>query len=223
MKAKLFIGALTLLGTLLLVSQFLADPEEFDFEVDPEDYEHFSKISTNRTSFESYDSKAILYLEMVCTDDDYDQDGNSTINNCIAYLQKISGHTEVTVPEILAYIRSFEYISDQDQYFRFDWATYPIETLQHKKGDCEDLTILFLALAHRFGYDCGIAIFEDHVLPMVYFENVDIGSSNTELSTLSITLDEKTYWACETTGHYPIGQTYNRYHSAPILSYRLME
>ena len=112
------------------------------------------------------------------------------------------------------------YVSDEKLYSSFNWAAYPIETLYLRKGDCEDLVILFVALMERGGYDCDMALFHDHAVALVAME-CDTSANLDGFSPLSVEDEGRTYYTFETTVDCPPGYTFEEYSSADILSLRI--
>jgi len=75
---------------------------------------------------------------------------------------------------------------------------YPAQTLIDKKGDCDDMTALWSALALNRGINVAIAILPKHILPLFEIDNKILIEGHI-LNDYLITINEKTYLPFETT------------------------
>ena len=171
-------------------------------EIDEDDYISFSSEDYGRITVSSYDKKAELFLSKAITDDDRDGDGTSTIDSCLKYISNDAKDGNRLYEAILDFIHNeVEYVKDSVLYDSFDWAAYPVETLYHSAGDCEDLVILTVALLDRDGYDCGIALFKGHAVAMLALDEMSADGQD----NIIVEKDGKTYWCLETTENCGIG------------------
>lgn len=80
------------------------------------------------------------------------------VEHCAINLAKMARQREFTYLHLIDFILSFtggglEYISDMELYGQQDFWAFPIETLNHQKGDCDDHAILAASLFHTLGID----------------------------------------------------------------------
>jgi len=97
-------------------------------------------------------------------------------------------------PPYSSYMDADKYLYGQDEYF-----AYPIETIFHGMGDCEDTAILCAALLKALGYNAGVLIVPGHATAAVGLDEYtpDLYSPlNFEIISKSIR--GVTYYACET-------------------------
>ena len=90
--------------------------------------------------------------------------------------------------------------ADKYLYGQNDYFAYPLQTLFHSMGDCEDTAILAAALFKALGFGAGVVIIPGHAVAAVGLENYDPGFySKTTYEILSQTIGGVDYYACETT------------------------
>lgn len=81
-------------------------------------------------------------------------------------LRRIShdrGHsTYAEVSNVLAFVQAFKYTSDQTTHGVPDHWRYPLETLREKCGDCEDTTLLAVAVLRRMGHRVAVLMAPEH-------------------------------------------------------------
>jgi len=63
---------------------------------------------------------------------------------------------------VVRFVQSLKYSRDTDDTGHLEYPKYPVETLVHRQGDCEDGTILMGALLRRLGYDVVVVSLPDH-------------------------------------------------------------
>lgn len=74
-----------------------------------------------------------------------------------------NGFSEKEIPYIvIAFVQSFEYVSDSISSGYDEYPRYPLETLLERKGDCEDTAILTAVLLRQLGYGSALIFFDDH-------------------------------------------------------------
>lgn len=64
---------------------------------------------------------------------------------------------------VVAFVQSLQYISDQTTKGQDEYVRYPIETLVDGCGDCEDVVILAAALMYEMGYDVLLVLLPNHL------------------------------------------------------------
>lgn len=179
------------------------DEGGMSFVVDEDDVDICRSETSKRAAMGSYDKRIDLFMKKALSDDDRDGDGVSTLDNCLSALRDACPSGTAFPSFVLSYLReNIAYVSDEELYSSFDWAAYPIETLYLRRGDCEDLVILFVALMERGGYDCGMALFHDHALALVAME-CDASTELDGFSPLSVEGEGRTYCTFETTVDCP--------------------
>lgn len=62
---------------------------------------------------------------------------------------------------VVRFVQSLPYSLDKDDTGHLIYPKYPIETLVHGRGDCEDGTLLLGALLDRLGRDIAVLVFPD--------------------------------------------------------------
>ena len=140
--------------------------------------------------------------ELITVDDPY----------CIAIADAIYASTEgmsdrERIDLVLRFVQSFGYESDEDRYGAFDYWKYPAETLWEKRGDCEDLAILFVTLVRIMGYDA-VVIPVEVSGPYLSGGHIGAGVVLDGVMGFSYTLEGTEYLYCETTAPYgliPLG------------------
>lgn len=59
-------------------------------------------------------------------------------------------------------VNGIGYAEDVDQFGCKDFALTPLETLYLGKGDCEDVSILFVSIARAYGLDAVLILYDEH-------------------------------------------------------------
>ena len=80
-----------------------------------------------------------------------------------------------------------------------EYYAYPLETIYHGMGDCEDTSILAAALFNICGFDAAVALFPGHAIAGVAIEGYDISIPSPRYEILTQTVNGITYYGCETT------------------------
>ena len=94
--------------------------------------------------------------------------------------------------------------ADRYLYGYNEYFAYPLETIFHGMGDCEDTSILASALFTACGFKSAVAIVPSHAFAGVALEEYSVGSHSSAYEVLSQTIDGLTYYACETTTDHPL-------------------
>lgn len=97
-----------------------------------------------------------------------------------------------TIEFAATFVHGLEYVPDDVSTSYDNYPRYPIETLVHRGGDCEDASVLLASVLRSLGYDVGLILLPGHLqvgvvrdgsLPGAYYE-----------------YDEKRYYVLEATG-----------------------
>ncbi len=109
---------------------------------------------------------------------------------------------------ILGFVQiCFDYFDDMILYGCSEYWAFPIETLYHGGGDCEDTSFLCAVLFDAAGYDSGMFIVPGHALAAValdqYSNEIDWGSSS-RFHIYSYDHGGETFYGCETTLSNPM-------------------
>ncbi|MDB2272342.1 hypothetical protein PM032_15155 [Halorubrum ezzemoulense] len=68
-----------------------------------------------------------------------------------------------TIDFVAAFVHSLEYVPDDVSTPYDNYPRYPIETLVHRGGDCEDASILLASLLRDLGYEVGLIQVPGHL------------------------------------------------------------
>jgi predicted transglutaminase-like cysteine proteinase len=93
---------------------------------------------------------------------------------------------------VIEFVQSLDYTLDVDDTGHMAYPKYPIETLRHQQGDCEDGTILLGSLLYTLGYDVAL-------LPMPAEHHMVLGVALDDHSGASVTHNGTEYYLLETT------------------------
>lgn len=101
---------------------------------------------------------------------------------------------------VLSFVQTIPYAFDNATYGSEDYWAYPVETLYHGQGDCEDKSFLYASIMEDLNYDCALLFFSDHVAVGVAFDKIPGGTYYTvngvnyyysETTTIGWTVGEK--------------------------------
>lgn len=67
------------------------------------------------------------------------------------------------VRNVVAFVQSLRYVSDESSKGQRDYVRYPLETLVDGEGDCEDTTVLIAAILYEMGYDFVLLLLPKHL------------------------------------------------------------
>lgn len=125
--------------------------------------------------------------------DPFDQPVISAIASQLSKYAQRNRLTELeTIGFAAAMIHSLEYVPDDVSTSHNNYPRYPVETLVHRGGDCEDASILLASILRALHYEVGliqlpghlqVGIVRDHSFPGTYY-----------------TFDSKRYYVLEATG-----------------------
>jgi predicted transglutaminase-like cysteine proteinase len=107
------------------------------------------------------------------------------------------------------FVQSLQYTPDDVTTGQIEYPKYPIETLVHEGGDCEDTSILLGALLRELGCDVALLVLPNHNhMILGASPPVDVDGSYYEYNGV-------TYYTIEATGHgWDIGQMPRQYRNA---------
>lgn len=160
--------------------------------------------------YDTYESRTRKRDYDLFASDPYDDQLVKNISDAFFSLSKEYGLEEDKIPGLcVSFIQSLNYTSDlissgYDQYPRF-----PYETLYDNGGDCEDTSILSVAILQEMGYD--VVLLE---LP----EHMAIGlKCDPETEGKSFEYNNNHYYYLETTGsNWQIGEMPEEYENEPV-------
>ncbi|MCL2333767.1 hypothetical protein [Candidatus Methanoplasma termitum] len=90
--------------------------------------------------------------------------------------------------------------AEKYQYGVEEYFAYPLETIIYGMGDCEDTSILAAALFKAAGFNAGVVVLPGHAVAAVGLDSYSPGNySSYSDEVLSKTVDNVTYYGCETT------------------------
>jgi len=100
---------------------------------------------------------------------------------------------------MLAFVQdSITYTSDESLNGQDEYWAYPLETLAHKRGDCEDQAILTAAILSAVGVDVILVLLPGHVAVGIALQIDQPGDW--------LLYNERKYYYAETTGRWRIGE-----------------
>ena len=116
------------------------------------------------------------------------------------YAQKNRLSDNERIAFIAAFVQQLEYVPDDVSTPYEHYPRYPIETLVHRGGDCEDVSILLAALLRRLGYDAVLINPPEHI-------QVGVGRDPRHPGTY-YKWNKKRYYVLEATGEdWTVGET----------------
>lgn len=117
----------------------------------------------------------------------------SFVQCCIAYPDQIAEHGG-------RYVRdAADGNPDLSLYGRAEYWAYPMETIQHGSGDCEDTSFLAAALFSAAGYASGVVALTDHMLAAVGLDSFRSRGTSETLTVGTLDHDGGVLYLCETT------------------------
>ena len=74
---------------------------------------------------------------------------------------------------VVSFVQSLQYVSDDSSRGEDEYVRYPIETLVDGNGDCEDVVILAASILHEMGYSVLLVMLPEHLaLAVKYDKNI---------------------------------------------------
>lgn len=165
--------------------------------LDDELYEKYKSRTRNR----DYDLFA---------SDPYDDWLIKDIAEALLSLSKAHGLEERQIPELcISFVQSLNYTSDLESSGYDQYPRFPYETLYENGGDCEDTSILSVAILQEMGYDAVLLELPEH---MALGINCDTGNEGR-----SFEYEGSSYYYLETTGSdWQIGEVPEEYADQPV-------
>ncbi|AXG08376.1 hypothetical protein [Haloplanus rubicundus] len=110
----------------------------------------------------------------------------------------------------LRFVQHLEYTRDVDDTGHETYPKYAIETLVHRRGDCEDGTILLGTLLWAMGYDIAVLLLPDA-------QHMVLGVAGEEFSGSSVEYEGTSYYVVETTDvGWDVGEFPPRYANTSV-------
>jgi len=165
--------------------------------LDNELYEKYKSRSRNR----DYDLFA---------SDPYDDQLIKDIAEALFSLSKAHGLEKCEIPGLcISFVQSLNYTSDFESSGYEQYPRFPYETLYENGGDCEDTSILSVAILQEMGYDAVLLELPEHMALGI--------KSNTGQQGRSFEYEGSNYYYLETTGSdWQIGEIPEVYANQPV-------
>lgn len=77
---------------------------------------------------------------------------------------------------VVSFVQSLQYVSDESSRGEDEYVRYPIETLVDGIGDCEDVVILAATILHEMGYSVLLVMLPEHLALAVKYDKVFPGT-----------------------------------------------
>jgi hypothetical protein len=148
------------------------------------------------------------YAKYAISDDD-----RKVLDRIITSFQEHSSSKTDAAYDVVAFVQSLPYFSDDISTGYDEYPRYPIETLVDNGGDCEDTAILTAALLKEMNYDVVMISPPGHMA---------IGITCSDCSGTFYTYNHKKYFYLETTGNnWKVGQIPLKYENSKVKVYPL--
>lgn len=99
-------------------------------------------------------------------------DANSTyIKEIAEHIQSLSSTPYLEIVNAHRFVHALQYITDDCNYGVEEYWATPIETLAHRGGDCEDLSVLLTSLYCAMGIQCVLLYYPAHCSVAVYYQD----------------------------------------------------
>ena len=79
------------------------------------------------------------------------------------YIQGLANSFDGNMLNVISFVQSLRYVSDQESKGEDDYVRFPLETLVDGEGDCEDLSILAASLLDAMDYGVLLVQLPDHL------------------------------------------------------------
>ncbi len=160
--------------------------------------------------YETYKSRTRNRDYDLFASDPYDDGLIKEIADALFSLSKVYRLDENQIPGFcIAFVQALNYTSDLESSGHAQYPRFPYETLYEKGGDCEDTSILAVAILQEMGYDAVLLELPEHMAlgikcdPEQKGRNFDYEGSN--------------YYYLETTGNnWQIGEIPEEYADQPV-------
>ncbi len=148
----------------------------------------------------SYDSYADQDIARGLSSEDYSYVTNfitttdSIVIDVAGQLSEIANDAGMSSHQLLsmtlAFVQYITYSDDASTYGTDEYWAYPVETLYHETGDCEDKSFLYATLVEAMNMDAVVLIYSDHAA---------VGVDDSGASGTYYLHDNVKYYYCETT------------------------
>ncbi len=157
-------------GTRSITWKYDGDTYILKFSIDQAKYLSYVNETVARRM--TTDNDWALGLQFITANDSLIQSIAAQLNtlNVQAGLDR-SGEANM----VLAFVQTIPYAFDNVTYGVKDYWAFPVETLYHNQGDCEDKSFLYTSIMEDLSYNCALLFFTDHVAVGVAFDTVPGG------------------------------------------------
>ncbi len=137
--------------------------------------------------------------------------GQDYADYLLAFVQVCFAYPDTVSAEGSSYVADPDGSGDLFLYGEVEYWAYPMETIHHGMGDCEDTTFLYAALCSASGYTSAIALLEGHMVPGVVldgFEQRSFVPPSLEPTGMRFSDGGGIIYFCETTLSTPVPAGY---------------
>lgn len=160
--------------------------------------------------YEKYKSRTRNRDYDLFASDPYDDWLIKDIAEALLSLSKAHGLEERQIPELcISFVQSLNYTSDLESSGYDQYPRFPYETLYENGGDCEDTSILSVAILQEMGYDVVLLELPEHMALGI--------KCNTGYKGRCFEYEGSNYYYLETTGSdWQIGEIPEEYADQPV-------
>lgn len=160
--------------------------------------------------YETYKSRTRNRDYDLFASDPYDDWLIKDIAEAFFSLSKAYGLEKRQIPGFcVSFVQSLNYTSDLESSGYAQYPRFPYETLYENGGDCEDTSILSVAILQEMGYDAVLLELPEHMALGI--------KCNTEQKGRSFEYEGSNYYYLETTGSdWQIGEVPDEYADQPV-------
>ena len=158
-------------GTRTITWTYAGDTYTLKFTIDQTKYLSYvnNPVARRMTSSNDY----TLGRQFITADDSLIK----LIASQLSYLKDQAGLDRSREANLaLAFVQTIPYAFDNVTYGQEDYWAFPVETLYHDQGDCEDKSFLYTSIMEDLNYSCALLFFNDHVAVGVAFDSVPGGT-----------------------------------------------
>ena len=160
--------------------------------------------------YEKYNSRTRNRDYDLFASDPYDDWLIKDIAEALLSLSKAHGLEKSQIPGLcISFVQSLNYTSDLESSGYEQYPRFPYETLYENGGDCEDTSILSVAILQEMGYDAVLLELPEHMALGI--------KCNNEYRGRSFEYEGSDYYYLETTGSdWQIGEVPEEYADQPV-------
>ena len=151
----------------------------FDF-VTPNGLDTYVNVHFNRDAYELYHKKPRYFQPdefIYYIDNPINDEVVSAMSEAMTKLADEQGYSHKELAYMaIRLVQSISYVNDKDSTGKEDYPKYPIETVYEMEGDCEDLSILLVALLRKMGFETCFVVFSDHVGVGIRLDDAENGT-----------------------------------------------